>query len=187
MDLQRLRFFLCGISLCVLLAGCNPVVVVPPPPPPPAIAATIASAKTVFVSNLGSDKVVADNIKGGANASYNEFYASLQRWGHFQLVGSPKGADLVFEIRTTEQGTDYKWIGPGIGQNSFEFTNYPAIISLTIRKASDQSILWTTTAQYLQGPVPKGIFKHFDQAVENLTNQLKAFVSPSAAVTPSKK
>src|ERR1700679_2196632 len=182
MNLQRLRFFLCGISLCVLLAGCNSVVAVPPPPPPPAIAATIASAKTVFVSNLGSDEIVAVNIKGGANASYNEFYASLQRWGHFQLVGSPKRADLVFEIRTTKQEATDTWVGPGIGQNSFVGQNYPAIISLTIRKASDQSILWTTTAQYLQGPVPKGIFKHFDQAIENLTNQLKAFVSPSAAV-----
>jgi hypothetical protein len=187
MNLQRLRFFLCGISLCVLLAGCNSVVVVPPPPPPPAIAATIASAKTVFVSNLGSDEVVAVNTKGGANASYNEFFASLQRWGRYQLVGSPKDADLVFEIRTTQQPPEDKWIGPGIGQNSFDVTAYPAIISLTIRDGSDQSILWTTTAKYLRGPTRKGIFTHFDQAIEDLTNQLKAFVSPSAAVTPSKK
>ena len=187
MNLQRRCFFFCGILLYVFATGCARVVV-PPPPPAPAAAAKIASAKTVFVSNLGSDEVAALNLPGGANGSYDQFYASLQQWGHFQLVGSPKGADLIFEIRSTERMMEDRSNGDNPVVDLNYVTMYPEIILLTIRDPADQILLWSTQVKFLShANGPKGAKKQFAQAIEGLTTQLKTFVPSVPAVTPPGK
>jgi hypothetical protein len=185
MNSSRLRLSASGLLLCMVALGCR-VAVPTPPPPPAAAAAKIASAKTVFVSNLGSDPVAAANIPGGANASYNQFYASLQQWGHFELATSPSNADLIFEIRSTEKRHESEHVGRGEGPRSYAVATYPSITSLTIRNPADQSVLWTTETKFLVAATPKGVYSHFDQAIENLTNQLKELVPSGvpAAVPP---
>jgi hypothetical protein len=157
-------------------------------PPAPGASTKIATAKTVFISNLGSDKTAAEYIAGGANEPYKAFYASLQQWGHFSLVDSPAKADLVFEIYTTVRPEDKEWIGPGIGNNSYQVTNYPAVITLTVKDASTLNVLWST--QYniiLYGNTNKGQQQHIMQQMQGLTNEVKALVPSSGAVsTPSK-
>jgi len=56
----------------------------------------IASAKKVFISNMGTDTVPA--VFRMENKPYNEFYAAVKAWGRYQLVDSPADADLVYEI-----------------------------------------------------------------------------------------
>ena len=181
-NLHRLSVSTAGLLLCVFATGC-PQVVVPPPPPPPAAAAKIASAKTVFISNLGSDRVAALNLPGGANGSYDQFYASLQQWGQFHLVASPTGADLVFEIRSTMQPMVDRSLGTNPVADRNYITEYPAIISLTIRDPADQSLLWSTEVKFLNNSNgPKGEKKQFGQVIEGLTTQLKALV-PSGIPT----
>jgi hypothetical protein len=59
----------------------------------------IASAKKVFVSNMGTDTISTVAFRGIAeNKPYNEFYAAVKAWGRYQLVDSPADADLVYEI-----------------------------------------------------------------------------------------
>ena len=62
-------------------------------------------------------------------------------------------------------------------------TEYPAIISLTIRDPADQSLLWSTEVKFLNNSNgPKGEKKQFGQVIEGLTTQLKALV-PSGIPT----
>lgn len=171
--------------LCLFSAGCLKVIEPPVVPPAPEAAAKIATAKTVFISNLGSDKTAAEYIAGGANEPYKAFYASLQQWGHFSLVDSPAKADLVFEIYTTVRPEDKQWIGPGIGNNSYQVTNYPAVITLTVKDASTLNVLWST--QYniiLYGNTNKGQQQHIMQQMQGLTSEVEALVSSSGAVSP---
>lgn len=93
-------------SLCLLLpllliacARTDP----PPQPPPPDLVARVTAARTVFLSNAGVNDAFASQIPGGPNVAYNQFYAAVQQWGHFQLLDSPAHADLILQLRGTEQ------------------------------------------------------------------------------------
>ena len=161
------------------IVGCNRVVPAPPPPPPaPAAAARIAAAKKVFVSNLGGNDAAGQNVPGGINGPYNTFLASLQRWGHFQIVDSPKQGDLIFEIYTAEKPTVVDKTGFGVRPSAYTVTSYPAIITLTIKDPNNDSVLWVTKGNFYfpAGTGGKSWEKTFNQSIESLTDQLKALV-----------
>src|ERR1700735_3058766 len=61
------------------------------------IPAQILSAKRIFISNASGESVLPP---GTGDLAYNEFYAAMKTWGHYEIVASPADADLVFEIRT---------------------------------------------------------------------------------------
>jgi hypothetical protein len=158
----------------------------PPPPPPPAISAQIINAKKVFVSNLGEDAVATANLPGGADACYNTFYASLEQWGHYQLVSSPKDADLIFEISATKKAEiDREILSPGPRPDKYDVTRYPAIITLAAKRTDTGSPLWTTQVGFLStANTRKTELKQFNEAIEALTNRLKA-MAPVASPAPA--
>ncbi|MGA7155277.1 MAG: hypothetical protein WBY53_00425 [Acidobacteriaceae bacterium] len=179
---RKLWFVAVGTLLCASMTACMEKPAPPPPPPPPNIAAQIANAKRVFVSNLGSNDVAAENIPGGANACFNTFYASLEQWGHYQLVSSPKDADLVFEISATKR--QWERTGLDVTSNHGAIT-FPAIITLSIDDPSKKSTLWTTQVAYLSTSQARKIeLKQFNEAIEALTNRLKAMV-PTTGPAPA--
>jgi hypothetical protein len=95
------------IVIVALLTGTLPVVAKENQPPQPdsvaPIPAQIRTAKRIFISNLGQDcvPVAEDGLPGGAARAYNEFYAAMEQWGRYEIVGSPADADLDFEIGFT--------------------------------------------------------------------------------------
>lgn len=68
----------------------------------------IASAKKVFISNMGTDSMsaAAFRYERAENKPYDEFYAAVKAWGRYQLVDSPADADLIYEIGFTAPITD---------------------------------------------------------------------------------
>ena len=73
------------------------------PKPPAPIPAQILTAKKIFVANAGGDAWWSDSdFNGNADRAYNQFYAALKTWGHFELVSNPADADLLVEIQFTE-------------------------------------------------------------------------------------
>src|SRR6266536_5398203 len=67
-------------------------------PVPPAI----ASAKTIFISNAGSDSgLFPAPFSGGTDRAYNQFFAALKAANQFDLVADPSEADLVLELELT--------------------------------------------------------------------------------------
>lgn len=185
--ISGVRLLLTGIFLCVPVAGCMEKPAPPPPPPPPAISAQISNAKTVFVSNLGEDAVAAANLPGGAGACYNTFYASLKQWGHYELVSSPRDADLIFEISATEKAeVDTEILSAGPRPDKYDVTRYPAVITLVAKNAHTSSTLWTTKVGYFDtANTRKTETKQFNEAIEVLTDRLKAMgPAPTAAAGP---
>jgi hypothetical protein len=187
-NLHRLSVLTVCLLLCVFSSGCMKTIEPPVAPPAPEASARIAAAKTVFVSNLGSNQVAADLIMGGANEGYKAFYASLEQWGHFNLVDSPAKADLIFEIYTTARPPVTEWVGPGRGPNSYQTSLSPAVITLTVKDTPTLNVLWST--QYnlpLYGNTQKGRQQHFIQEMQGLTNEVEGLVPSSDAVsTPAK-
>lgn len=179
------RAFVAFSAFLFLVTGCMVKPAPPPPPPPPAISAQIISAKTVFVSNLGEDAVAAANLPGGTDACYNTFYASLKQWGHYELVSSPNDADLIFEISATKKPEKRGAVKPGVRLDYYPPTDYPAIITLAAKETRTDSTLWRTQVGFLStANTQKTELKQFDEAIEALTNRLKA-MAPVANSMPA--
>lgn len=111
----------------------------------------ILTARRIFIANGGGDP-------NTAGAIYNELYADMKAWGHYQLVGSPSEADLVLEI------------GPG------RLIIEDPTITLKLRDPKSDVLLWTFDEAFR-----KPNDKAFDDAVDRLANDLKALTAPPAA------
>jgi hypothetical protein len=142
-------------------------------PPNAPIPAQIRAAKKVFVSNATGELALPP---GNPDLTYNEFYSAMKSWGHFQLVGSPADADLVFEIRFTYTiGTTYVNQGTGGSGQDFQFR-------LVILDPKSHVVLWAFS-QAIPGSTSKTKNGQlFDQAMSTLVDDVKQLtVRPSAA------
>ena len=76
------------------------------PPPTAPVPPAILSAKKIFVANAGADSGLFPHPFGGnPDRAYNQFYAALKADGRWELVSSPREADLVLELRLTAHRT----------------------------------------------------------------------------------
>ena len=75
--------FVIGLLSLPLLSADKPKDAVPPAPVP----SPIAAAKKVFISNAPGSNLPASF--GGTDRTYNEFYAAMKGWGHYELVPPP--------------------------------------------------------------------------------------------------
>jgi hypothetical protein len=106
----------------------------------------IATAKKAFIAN--SPGFNAPASLGGPSRAYNEFYAAMKSWGHYELVSSPADADLIFEI-------SYSSNSLGLGTRGCSSSSQ-ANLCLTILDAKIPVALW-----WLTEPVtPKASFGH---------------------------
>jgi hypothetical protein len=96
----------------------------PEPVPPAPIPTGIATAKTVFLSN------VCELPYKSCAAVYNDLFTEISKQGKYQLVTSPADADLIFEISYT------------VRRDGSDFDSY---LQLKIVDRATQVPLWTIT------------------------------------------
>jgi hypothetical protein len=104
-----------------------------PAPPPPA---QIASAHTVFLTKGTDDP----NFPIDSTQSYNDIYAALKAWGHYQLVSAPDQADLVFQLRGVAP------IAGVAGVNGTVSSYTSPAFQLYLRDPKSNVVLWTITS-----------------------------------------
>ena len=168
--------FVIGLLSLPLLSTEKPKDAVPTPPVP----SPIAAARKVFISNAPGSSLPASF--GGPARSYNEFYAAMKDWGHYELVAAPSDADLIMEISFTSSlsgvgGTSAS--GP-ISYNSTE-------LRLVILDARMHVPLWWFNEEVN----PKSSFGHPATAIDSafrrstaaLVDDLKKLVSEPAVGT----
>ncbi len=125
----------------------------------------LMSGKKVFISfDLGDVLAFPSVYSGGPERAYNELYADLKQWGHYELVLDPQDADLIFSIRFVEGG--------GLA--------WPQV-RLVISDAKTHVILWGFVEQ-INGAVFK---KHRDQAFSYaimwLVNDVQELLVPGSS------
>lgn len=144
-------------------------------PPVAPVPAEIAAAKKVFISNGGVDLGTYPAAKklGDVDFGYNSFYDAMKRWGHYDLVGSPADADLVFHI---------DFAAP-IESSGNLVSSYPMFV-LTIYDAKTHFALWRTM-QPIQGALREQTFrKNFATGLNNLMNDVARLAGQPPAVAP---
>jgi hypothetical protein len=148
------------ISESVLVAARTKEVPLAPLP------AQIVTAKRVFVSNGGEDshfKVL------GLRRPYDQFYASIKEWGHYELVSSPADADLVMEISLQSQLDKY-------GPNDLSIL---PVLRLAILDPKSHTILWVFTEELEAekfGLVGGHQSEKFDKAMKRIVADVKGLV-----------
>jgi hypothetical protein len=132
----------------------------------------IAAARSIFIANAGGESLdtVTDQtvFHGGPDRPYNELYAAMQAWGHYQIVSSPAAADLIFQISWNLRDTGLKL--PVLGE-----------LRLVVIDPKTNVTLWSLT-EYVRGAVLLGNRdKNFDSAMTAIVNRMKALGVPAAA------
>ncbi len=136
-------------------------------PVPPAIAA----AKSIFVSNAGSDIDLFPGIhseghqllylfSGDEDRPYSEFCSALAATGDYKLPGDPSQADLVLELQLrAHPAPDLSAPGP------------LAELRLIVYGGQSHYVLWTITQAIEPANLQKNRDKNLDEAITNLLNQ----------------
>jgi len=124
----------------------------------------LLNGKKVFISFDLSDVLAFPSVySGGPERAYNEFFADLGQWNHYQIVLDPKDADLIFSIRFVE-GHDLAW----------------PQIRVVMTDAKTNIALWGLVEQ-IDGALFK---KHRDQAFSNsvmkLVDDIQELLAPGS-------
>ena len=145
---------------------------------PGPIPAPMLTAKKVFITNAGADAALSaiDQEKGLSAQYYNQFYASMKNWAHYELVASPDNADLVLEIYASSPFVS-TWNG---------IARLQPQIQLSIFDGKTHFLLWRLTQSLdathpaVLGGAGKPSSVSFVGAVEGVVLQLKALTATPA-------
>jgi hypothetical protein len=136
------------------------------------VPAQILSAKKVFISNAGEEtnywRHRINWYSGGPNRAYNQLYAAIKSWGHYELVSAPGDADLAFEIRFEDRAPQ-----------STEMSQF----RLLVLDPKTRITLWAFTSYVEPANRAKNRDKNYDLALAALVDDVKSIVSPQAAAT----
>jgi type II secretory pathway pseudopilin PulG len=136
---------------------------VAPMDPNTPVPSQIRSAHTIFFTNAGADP----NFPIDSTQVYNEVYAALQQWGHYQLVSAPAQAELIFRLRnvvtttnvTGAHGSVTPIVSPGF--------------RLTIVDTRTMVPLWTVTSPILLKGRGDTLAHWENLSITNLVSRLK--------------
>jgi hypothetical protein len=148
---------------------------------PAPIPAQILTARRVFVGNAGGDERPYEDpqFSGGADRTYNEFYAALKNWGRYELVAAPVDADLLFEISFSK--VEYQQAG------TLSSALYDPQFRLLIRDPKTNAVLWGLT-EHVQGALLQGNHdKNFSQALARIVAEVQRIAAPSSATEEGTK
>lgn len=164
-----------------LLKGQDPKTTVQAAPIP----SQISAAKRVFIANAGGDERAYEEplFKGGPNRAYDQFYAALKAWGHFELLTSPSDANLLLEIRFSYPVAAREVVnGNTLGGLAFD-----PQFRLEIRDPKTNALLWGIT-EHAQWAILQGNRdRNFDQTLARLVADLERVVTQSAAPSDNSK
>jgi len=92
----------------------------------------IASARTVFIANT-MPSVTA----------YNRFYALMKKWGGYQLLPQPAGADLILQLSGNQWQVTVEIIDPQTGVTLWGFPHDLgiSILKRNVQKSVDKSLV----------------------------------------------
>jgi hypothetical protein len=131
-------------------------------------------AKTVFISNAGSDSGLFPHPFSGTEArGYTTFYADMQAWGKYQIVDDPAKADLVLELQLLAPN------GP-TNANKYEGASDPLpMFRLVIYDRRTHYALWALSESIEPANLQKTHDHNLDMALDALMDDLKGVMIPT--------
>ena len=139
----------------------------------------LLTARTAFIGNAGGESYGAESYfrrtvyDGGSDRAYNSFYNAVKEWGHYELVGATRDADIVLVIRFASPVVDHANTGsPDVSPNPI----YDPQLRLAINDPITGLALWTITEHIEPGGDRAADNRHFDEAVDRLVTDLERLI-----------
>jgi hypothetical protein len=125
-----------------------------------------------FISNGGSDCIgpVQNQIGGGPDLPYNQFYAAMKQWARYQLTSDPAQSDLVFEVHFSCVASAAK-----LGEYDSQFR-------VVIYDVKTHFVLWTATQPVEMAILSSTAKKNFAAAANALIDDLKTLAAAGATI-----
>jgi hypothetical protein len=166
MVLARIRSLRLFATICLLI--CPATFGQQSQPAAPPTPTKILAAKKIFVSNAGVDAAspVVFERTTGPNEPYSQFYFAMQRWGRYELVGTPSDADLVFQLRLTAPLSSCQ--------------TYEPQIALTIFDSNTHFVLWTVTKRVKDARLRDNWEKNLTESIGDVLGDLKQLTTQTA-------
>ena len=147
--------------------GSGPAAAVPP---------LIFSAKKIFVSNGGADGGLFPHpFSGTPDRAYSTLYANMRGWGRYELVSSPREAELVLELRLISPS------GPSDANKVKGASDPLPFFRRVIFDRETHFALWTFTEAIMAANLQKTHDRNFDDALAALAGDLQKLASAASA------
>jgi hypothetical protein len=157
-----LRWMTCFCAL-VVLSGVVADAQQPAPPGAAPVPPLLLNAKKIFIANAGADSGLFPHpFSGDPDRAYNEFYADVESWGRYQVVGAPGQADLVFELQLTAPN------GPSNANKQNGASDPLPMFRLVIYDRPTHYVLWALTESIAPAALQKTHDHNFDEALSTL-------------------
>jgi hypothetical protein len=154
---------ICSLPLSIVAKSRKDVPLAPLP-------SSILQAKKVFLTN-----------GGGSNLAYDAFFAAMQKWGRYEIVGSPEAADVVIEFayRVEDHGTRV-WSATNTYTGETNVHSRELIdpqLVLTIYDSKTRQSLWSTTDHRRLARREKNREKETINSAERLVEMLQGRIT----------
>jgi hypothetical protein len=175
MSKARLAVVSLGLAMSLPILPALQAQIAKPAPLP----SQILTAKKAFISNAGG-LLDLNMVSGDPRRDYNQFYATIQAWGRYELVASPADADLVLQISII-------YIPRQMGAEVIPFPSF----RLALLDPKTNLALWVLDEFLVDKPGfsmirEKNRDKAFDDAINRLVADLKALTAQPDAVSTAK-
>jgi hypothetical protein len=134
--------------------------------PPAPLPAVVINAQKVFLTN-----------GGGSDLGYDAFYAAMNSWGKYKIVGSPEEADLIVELAyRIERGGTRVWSSTNTYDGTTQVHSAQIVdpqLVLTIYDAKSKNSLWSTIDHRRLARREKNREKETINSAERLVDELR--------------
>ena len=137
------------------------------------VPSTLRTARTVFISNAGSDSgLFPEPFSGDPDRPYAELYDDLKTTGQFQLVADPSAADLVLEVRLTAP------YGPSNPDKPKGASDPLPMLRLVVYDRRTHYVLWALTESVEVAYLQKTHDRNLDEAISRLAADFERISNP---------
>jgi hypothetical protein len=149
-------------------------------PSPAPLPPQLLTAKKIFIAYGGGPSDRA-GYSGAETRTYDQFFAAMKTWGHYELVPSPSEADLVFNISFAKPLTGVSTSG-GHGASVSSSSGYDPQFRLSILDVKSQFSLWTIIEYIDYALLQSNRDKNFDRAMVALVNDVARIAGTPPAI-----
>lgn len=176
------------VCLFAVVLSCFTLLVQAQKPSPAPLPPQLSSAKKIFIAYGGGPSDHA-GYSGANTRTYDQFFAAMKTWAHYELVSSPSEADLVFDVSFASPLAGVSTSGGGgHGIPVSSSAGYDPQLRLSIIDVKSQFSLWTIIEYIDPALLQSNRDKNFDRAIVVLVNDVaKMAGTPPAIVTTTNK
>lgn len=173
-----------AVFCAIVILVCAPLLHAQVSSPAP-VPSELLTAKKIFIT-YGGGPSDQSGYSGTDTRTYDQFFAALKTWGHYDLVSSPADAELVFEISFASPlvpfTTSSFYSGP-VRSNSA----YDPHFKLAIIDVKTHVTIWTMIEHIQLALLQKNSDKNFDNAMTALINNIAKLAGTAPAIVTAKE